>query len=178
MRILSANPMVRGISIQQRLAHQICRRPSCVVLPQWRDTPLYYHRPGFFLFSAATAVRMASSVANVKFSAGADEQALGETLKTLLASAAGGGRWALTPGGEGLERSFKFKTFAKTWVSWIPPGCILAVVFFSLPHYSNQPPFLRSLSRALSDSNSNDRTPYLERTAWCGSSRIGLNGGW
>ncbi|RYP17746.1 hypothetical protein DL765_004324 [Monosporascus sp. GIB2] len=50
-----------------------------------------------------------------KFSAGSDEQALSRTLEPLLESAGRGGRWALTPSGEGLERSFKFKTFAKTW---------------------------------------------------------------
>lgn len=26
------------------------------------------------------------------------------------------GKWALTPNGKGIERSFKFKTFKKTWV--------------------------------------------------------------
>ncbi|RYP35614.1 hypothetical protein DL767_003726 [Monosporascus sp. MG133] len=50
-----------------------------------------------------------------KFSAGSDEQALSRTLEPLLESAGRGGRWTLTPNGEGLERSFKFKTFAKTW---------------------------------------------------------------
>ncbi|RYP72706.1 hypothetical protein DL771_004042 [Monosporascus sp. 5C6A] len=50
-----------------------------------------------------------------KFSAGSDEQALSRTLEPLLASAGRGGRWTLTPNGEGLERAFKFKTFAKTW---------------------------------------------------------------
>jgi len=38
-------------------------------------------------------------------------------LRNLLASAGQGGQWALVPNGQGLERSFKFKTFAKTWVS-------------------------------------------------------------
>lgn len=64
-------------------------------------------------------VRMASSTtaatSTPKFSAGSDEQALGRTLEPLLESAGRGGRWILTPSGEGLERSFKFKTFAKTW---------------------------------------------------------------
>ncbi|RYP03065.1 hypothetical protein DL764_005414 [Monosporascus ibericus] len=51
-----------------------------------------------------------------KFSAGSDEQALTRTLEPLLESAGSGGRWTLTPNGAGLERSFKFKTFGKTWV--------------------------------------------------------------
>ncbi|KAI6093567.1 transcriptional coactivator/pterin dehydratase [Hypoxylon rubiginosum] len=50
-----------------------------------------------------------------QFSPGVDEPALTRALESLLASAELGGRWQLVPGGEGLERSFKFKTFAKTW---------------------------------------------------------------
>lgn len=56
----------------------------------------------------------------LQFSAGSDEAALSEKLQTLLspASADGAsGRWTLIANGQGLERSFKFKTFAKTWVS-------------------------------------------------------------
>lgn len=60
-----------------------------------------------------------------KFSAGSDESILSRKLQLLLPPAGNdsqennglGGRWALIPSGEGLERSFKFKTFAKTWVS-------------------------------------------------------------
>ncbi|KAI1409092.1 transcriptional coactivator/pterin dehydratase [Hypoxylon sp. FL1857] len=50
-----------------------------------------------------------------QFSAGVDEPALTRALEPLLASAGRGGRWELIHGGEGLERSFKFKTFTKTW---------------------------------------------------------------
>ncbi|KAH8681465.1 pterin 4 alpha carbinolamine dehydratase-domain-containing protein [Xylariales sp. PMI_506] len=53
-----------------------------------------------------------------KFSKGTDEATLAQELQTLLASADGGaaaGRWHLSASGEGLERSFRFKTFAKTW---------------------------------------------------------------
>ncbi|OTA91670.1 hypothetical protein M434DRAFT_75924 [Hypoxylon sp. CO27-5] len=50
-----------------------------------------------------------------QFSAGVDEPALTRALEPLLASAGRGGKWTLIPGGEGLERSFKFKTFTKTW---------------------------------------------------------------
>ncbi|CAJ2501958.1 Uu.00g048110.m01.CDS01 [Anthostomella pinea] len=56
------------------------------------------------------------STAQINFSPGVDETALTKALQPLLASAGEGGRWAVVPGGEGLERSFKFKTFAKTWV--------------------------------------------------------------
>lgn len=51
-----------------------------------------------------------------RFSAGTDEQSASPALQTLLSSSSGG-RWTLTNEGEALERSFKFKTFAKTWVS-------------------------------------------------------------
>ncbi|KAK9412776.1 putative Pterin 4 alpha carbinolamine dehydratase-domain-containing protein [Seiridium unicorne] len=63
-----------------------------------------------------------------KFSAGSDESILSQKLQTLLAASDGDGnqivtgeagkekgRWTLIPSGEGMERSFKFKTFAKTW---------------------------------------------------------------
>lgn len=51
-----------------------------------------------------------------RFADGADSQALSAALAPLLAHR--GGRWSLTATGEGVERSFKFKTFAKTWVGF------------------------------------------------------------
>jgi 4a-hydroxytetrahydrobiopterin dehydratase len=48
-----------------------------------------------------------------RFAEGSDEAALVTKLSPLLSSA--GGKWSLTASGDGLERSFKFKTFAKTW---------------------------------------------------------------
>lgn len=53
---------------------------------------------------------MAAAAASPKFSEGSDEPRLNQELKELL------GRWRLTEDGQGIERSFKFKTFAKTWV--------------------------------------------------------------
>ena len=64
--------------------------------------------------SSSALPKMASSVASPHFSAGSDSDTAGKTLALLLTS--GGGRWMLTENGEGLERTFKFKTFAKTWV--------------------------------------------------------------
>jgi 4a-hydroxytetrahydrobiopterin dehydratase len=46
-----------------------------------------------------------------------DGDALRDRLAPLLST--NGGRWALANGGEALERSFRFKTFAKTWVSFV-----------------------------------------------------------
>ncbi|KAH7375826.1 pterin-4-alpha-carbinolamine dehydratase family protein [Plectosphaerella cucumerina] len=48
-----------------------------------------------------------------RFSKGSDEASLTAALGPLLSQS--GGRWALTKEGEALERSFKFKNFAKTW---------------------------------------------------------------
>lgn len=56
-----------------------------------------------------------SSNPQPRFSDGSDITALGTSLAPLLTT--NGGRWTLTADGQGLEREFKFKTFAKTWVS-------------------------------------------------------------
>jgi 4a-hydroxytetrahydrobiopterin dehydratase len=48
------------------------------------------------------------------FSQGADTEPTRKKLTTLISSP--GGRWALTSSGKGIERTFKFKTFTKTWV--------------------------------------------------------------
>lgn len=50
-----------------------------------------------------------------RFSAGTDTSTLEAALSPLLVQT--GGRWTLAADGEGLERSFRFKTFAKAWVS-------------------------------------------------------------
>ncbi|RKU45865.1 hypothetical protein DL546_007804 [Coniochaeta pulveracea] len=46
-------------------------------------------------------------------SKGADVDALKQRLNPLLST--NGGRWTLTKNGEAMERTFKFKTFTKTW---------------------------------------------------------------
>ncbi|KAK3943829.1 pterin-4-alpha-carbinolamine dehydratase [Diplogelasinospora grovesii] len=56
---------------------------------------------------------MSSSMSSPKFSAGSASPATMEAKLAPLISE--GGRWTLTANGEGLERTFKFKTFAKTW---------------------------------------------------------------
>jgi hypothetical protein len=62
---------------------------------------------------------MATAASNtvVIYSDGSDEAVLWPRVERLLASAGKGGRWEMMAGGKGLERSFKFKNFAKTWVS-------------------------------------------------------------
>lgn len=59
------------------------------------------------------------------FSAGTDKSAATEALRPLITPDAGG-KWALTADGYGIERSFKFATFNKTWVCLLRPwwtGC-------------------------------------------------------
>lgn len=68
------------------------------------------------------SLRAKSSMTRPKFSPGSDEEALEEAMAGLLSSS--GGRWAMTSSGEGLERTFKFNTFARNWV-W-PPACAQA----------------------------------------------------
>ncbi|EEU40930.1 uncharacterized protein NECHADRAFT_76536 [Fusarium vanettenii 77-13-4] len=53
-------------------------------------------------------------MAQPRFSAGTDAASVTPALKALLTS--DGGRWTLAKDGAALERQFKFKTFAKTWV--------------------------------------------------------------
>lgn len=60
----------------------------------------------------STSIRRA--MATPRFAAGVDAESLTSSVTPLLAES--GGRWTLAAEGEALERSFKFKTFAKTWV--------------------------------------------------------------
>ncbi|KLU82733.1 hypothetical protein MAPG_01802 [Magnaporthiopsis poae ATCC 64411] len=66
-----------------------------------------------FRYSTAAAVAAAAAAMDSKprpmYSAGSDAAQLDAALAPLL------GRWVLTADGGGLERSFRFKTFAKTW---------------------------------------------------------------
>lgn len=55
-----------------------------------------------------------SSSSQPRYSAGSDAATLDVLVAPLLAT--NGGRWTLAAEGEALERQFKFKTFAKTWV--------------------------------------------------------------
>ncbi|RFU24641.1 hypothetical protein B7463_g11698, partial [Scytalidium lignicola] len=46
---------------------------------------------------------------------GVDMEALEKELGRLLVGEEGGGKWRLTEKGNGIERSFRFKGFKKTW---------------------------------------------------------------
>jgi 4a-hydroxytetrahydrobiopterin dehydratase len=59
--------------------------------------------------------RFSSTMSQPQFSAGTNAASVTPALNALLTSE--GGRWTLAKDGTALERQFKFKTFAKTWVS-------------------------------------------------------------
>lgn len=70
-----------------------------------------------FTNTSTTFIRSLSRTAvamtpQARFADGSDEASLTNELNKLTAAG-----WALTDSGQGIERSFKFKTFAKTWVS-------------------------------------------------------------
>ncbi|KXH66255.1 pterin 4 alpha carbinolamine dehydratase [Colletotrichum salicis] len=60
----------------------------------------------------STSPAAAAAAPTPRFSKGSDEPSLSSTLETLLGQGRG---WALVNDGEAVERSFKFKTFTKTW---------------------------------------------------------------
>jgi hypothetical protein len=66
------------------------------------------------LFSPTTRLFTRAMSSTPRFASGTDAEALTPTVTSLLSTS--GGRWTLAAEGEALERSFKFKTFAKTWV--------------------------------------------------------------
>ncbi|KAI9902611.1 hypothetical protein N3K66_001963 [Trichothecium roseum] len=65
--------------------------------------------------SASTAAAAMQQHQKPRFSPGTDEAASSAALVPLLSPDGAGGRWALAKNGEALERTFRFKTFAKTW---------------------------------------------------------------
>lgn len=64
-----------------------------------------------------------AAAAKAKFAQGSDEALLTKQLDSLTSGNVTAG-WSLTSNGQGIERSFKFKTFAKTWVS----SCLLLLL--------------------------------------------------
>lgn len=86
---------------------RITNRPFCRQLVQHVTRARPFSR---------TAIGAMAATNKVKFAEGSDEAALTKVLDGLTS---GTPKWSLTPNGQGVERSFKFKTFAKTWV-----GCL------------------------------------------------------
>lgn len=73
---------------------------------------------------------LATMALQPRFSKGTDDAAASSAVEALLVSSGegAGGRWTLTKEGEALERTFKFKTFAKTWVPLSPLSTILSYI--------------------------------------------------
>ncbi|KAJ4390507.1 hypothetical protein N0V85_007157, partial [Neurospora sp. IMI 360204] len=59
--------------------------------------------------SSSSTTSPSSSEIKPQFSEGSEPAVLGPTLEKLLS------RWTLTQEGVAIERTIKFKTFAKTW---------------------------------------------------------------
>ncbi|PKS08951.1 hypothetical protein jhhlp_003564 [Lomentospora prolificans] len=77
-----------------------------------RTRPLLASFPFNFNTAQISRHRLMSSV-TPSFSSGSDTATLKSSLEPLITRSTS--KWTLTPSGEGIERSFKFKTFAKTW---------------------------------------------------------------
>ncbi|KAJ8132980.1 hypothetical protein O1611_g641 [Lasiodiplodia mahajangana] len=105
--------MSRGKTTSQILRLTLARQATREIRPL-TTTQLYRFQSSSS--TVGSAIMANNNNATVKFSAGTDETALTAALEELLSSAGKGGRWALISSGQGLERSFKFKTFTKTWV--------------------------------------------------------------
>jgi hypothetical protein len=71
--------------------------------------------PSKYQHSPTPTHTMSSTSPTPNLSPGYDPEEASQDLAVLLKSS--GGRWTLTADGKGIERTFKFKTFKKTWVS-------------------------------------------------------------
>jgi len=125
---IQSNPAQRDIILPDQVpdssAHSLEPIMKGRMIPHTR---LLYIRTHTYTKSASwcgSHIARAMSSLRPQFADGSDAQALTTALAPLLSSSpGGGGRWSLSATGEGLERSFKFKTFAKTWVSnHFPPS--------------------------------------------------------
>lgn len=144
-RYIPQRPGYRGLCIAAPSPHQRNSVHAATVAHR-RPAPSSsssgsFASPSTLLFSRRMAMDTTAAASprlpqEPRFSPGSDEKTLRRALETLLLpgstggsdSGSAAGRWALIAGGEGLERSFRFKTFAKTWVSDIsvdPPSELL-----------------------------------------------------
>lgn len=100
--------------VNNHLSKQRMRVPLTSRLHQ---TLIHFH-PAHFPTRAATYLfpppRPNRKMTAATFSSNYDPEKGTEDLRTLLR--ANGGKWSLNENGKGVERSFKFKTFKKTWV--------------------------------------------------------------
>ncbi len=104
------------------VTYRVCPLTTNLVAPITSSTHPHPPRPLTrpLTTAATTGTATMSSNPQPRFPAGSDPSALTASLAPLLTT--NGGRWTLTADGEGLERNFQFKTFAKTWVSHPSPA--------------------------------------------------------
>jgi len=69
-----------------------------------------------------TCRKMSTSQAQPNFSSNYDPEQGTKDLETILKGK--GGKWELMGSGKGVERSFKFKTFKKTWVRFVSGAAV------------------------------------------------------
>lgn len=110
-----------GASMSRGKAIRAIHITNQAVKQSQSQSPSPFTRTQLRSFQLSPGVYAMAHAAKVQFATGADETTLTAALQGLLDSAEKGGRWSLIPSGRGLERSFKFKNFAKTWVSLQEP---------------------------------------------------------
>ncbi|KAI0533392.1 pterin 4 alpha carbinolamine dehydratase-domain-containing protein [Xylaria digitata] len=108
-----ASPTLRHMSVSMSRGKAI--QTLRVTRQAARESRFPFARTMLSRFQSSLGVNPTPNDANVKFSASANETSLTAALHELLNSTEKGGRWNLIPSGQGLERSFRFKNFAKTW---------------------------------------------------------------
>ncbi|KAH8156725.1 hypothetical protein CIB48_g11526 [Xylaria polymorpha] len=104
-----------GASMSRGKAIRAIHITNQAVKQSQSQSPSPFTRTQLRSFQLSPGVYAMAHAAKVQFATGADETTLTAALQGLLDSAEKGGRWSLIPSGRGLERSFKFKNFAKTW---------------------------------------------------------------
>ena len=98
---------------------------ACTPFAPAATRPTNPQEPAAFLrqgraFSLTPAAMTGAQKPHIVGKTEADEAAVRTALETLVvadeSSSSSTGRWAITANGLGIERSFKFKNFTKTWV--------------------------------------------------------------
>lgn len=140
LRTCSARFLLRSTGTSSRTVLQAQKRSLSRQLagPSYLDWKKLQQSARIYSIRAKMSTASSSSP-KPQFSAGSDEATLSQKLQTLLTPAhvsedqvAAGGKWTLISSGKGLERGFKFKTFAKTWVSGLWWSLFLPLLFVCL----------------------------------------------
>lgn len=112
--LLRMKPSIAALLLRTRPLLSPIRLPAVRSQRSYSLLPhRYSHHPS--TLPAQQTRTMATTTTTPVFSSSYDPKQGVQDLAPLLAGS--GGRWALIESGKGVERSFKFKTFKKTWVS-------------------------------------------------------------